>query len=217
MFKSILFAASLAIAALLPLSAGAQGKAPAPAKGVNYVELNPVQPVDTAGKVEVIEFFWYGCPHCYNLEPLIDPWMKKLQKDTVFKRVPAIFNEQWGVAGRVYYTLESLGEEERVRRQLFDAIHKENLKITDESAMLAWVGKHGIDGEKYKAAYRSFTVETKLRRAAQMTQSFHLSGVPTFAVQGKYIAGAEMNGERQQLLDVTDFLIAEARKQLPKK
>lgn len=219
MMKSVLFAVGLYVAtittAVFPLSAGAQGKAPA--KGVNYLELSPVQPVDSPGKVEVIEFFWYGCPHCYALEPLLDPWMKKLPKDTVFKRVPAVFNEQWGVAARVYYALESLGEEERVRRQLFDAIHKDNLKITDESAMAGWVGKHGIDAEKYKAAYRSFTVETRLRRAAQMTQTYRLSGVPTFAVQGKYLAGSEMNGDRQQLLDVTDYLIAESRKQLPKR
>lgn len=219
MLKSLLFAVSLAIATftatLMPQSAGAQGKAPA--KGVNYVELNPAQPIDSPGKVEVIEFFWYGCPHCYALEPLIEPWMKKLPRDTVFKRVPAVFNEQWGVAARVYYALETLGDEERVRRQLFDAIHKDNLKITDESAMAGWVGKHGINAEKYKAAYRSFTVETKLRRATQMTQTFRLSGVPTFAVQGKYLIGAELNNDRQQLLDVTDFLIAESRKQLPKK
>jgi len=216
MLKSLLVVASLSLAALLPATAGAQNAPKTPVKGTNYVELSPPQPVDTEGKVEVIEFFWYGCPHCYALEPLIEPWEKKLPKDAVFKRVPAVFNDQWGIAGKVYYTLDALGEETRLRRALFDAIHKEGLKITDESATTAWMAKHGIDAEKFKSTYNSFAVQSKLARAQQMTQSYRLSGVPTFVVQGKYLAGAEQNGDGQPLLDVTSYLVAEVDKQIGK-
>ena len=203
------FAVALLYAtAMLAGSALAQ----APAKGTNYIELNPPQPTESSGKIEVIEFFWYGCPHCYALEPLVEPWAKKLQKDVVFKQIPAVFNEQWGVAARVYFALDAIGEEARVRSALFDAIHKESLRITSESAVEEWLGKKGVSVEKYKAAYKSFGVESRVRRASQMTQAYKLDGVPTFAIQGRFVASASLNADRQQLLGVTDYLISEARK-----
>ena len=189
------------------------GFAQAPSKNVPYLELNPPQPTETQGKVEVLEFFWYGCPHCYALEPVLNPWIQKLPREVSFRRVPAIFNEQWGVAGRVFYALEAINEEARVHSALFDAIHKEGLRITDESAMAAWLGKHGVDLEKYKAAYRSFGVETKLKRAQQMTQAYRLDGVPTLAVQGRYVLSASMLNDRQELLNATDQAIQIAMKQ----
>lgn len=189
----------------------------APAKGVAYIELNPPQPTETAGKIEVIEFFWYGCPHCYALEPMMEPWAKKLPKEAVLKRVPAVFNEQWGVAARVYYALDAIGEEERLRASLFDAIHKEGLRITSESAVEAWLAKKGVSVEKYKSVYKSFGVESRLRRAMQMTQSYRIDGVPSFAVQGKYVVSASANPDRQQILSVTDYLVGEARREMTKK
>lgn len=188
-----------------------------PAKGTNYIELSPPQPTESSGKIEVIEFFWYGCPHCYALEPLVEPWSKKLQKDVVFKQVPAVFNDQWGVAARVYYALDAINEETRVRSALFDAIHKEGLRITSESAVEEWLGKKGVSVEKYKAAYKSFGVESRVRRASQMTQAYRLDGVPAFAVQGRYVASASLNNDRQQLLSVTDHLIGEVRKAAARK
>ena len=202
------------VIALLATAIALTGSALAqtPAKGTNYIELSPPQPTESSGKIEVIEFFWYGCPHCYALEPLVEPWAKKLPKDVVFKQVPAVFNDQWGVAARVYYALDAINEETRVRSALFDAIHKEGLRITSESAVEEWLGKKGVSVEKYKAAYKSFGVESRVRRASQMTQAYRLDGVPTFAVQGRYVASASLNGDRQQLLSVTDYLIGEARK-----
>ncbi|MBM3346585.1 MAG: thiol:disulfide interchange protein DsbA/DsbL [Betaproteobacteria bacterium] len=191
--------------------------AQAPANGTHYVELSPPQPTETSGKIEVIEFFWYGCPHCYALEPMLEPWVKKLPKDAVFKRVPAVFNEQWGIGARVFYALDAIGEEERVRAALFDAIHKENLRLTSESAMEEWLGKKGVSVEKYKAAYKSFGVESRLRRAMQMTQAYKIDGVPTFAVQGRYVISATLNNDRQRLLAVTEYLIGEARRSGAKK
>jgi thiol:disulfide interchange protein DsbA len=214
MMKRI-FLAAAGLLLVMGLATLPVAQAQAPVKP--YTELNPPQPTESAGKVEVIEFFWYGCPHCYALEPLIEPWMKKLPKDAVFRRVPAIFNEQWGVAARVYYALDALGEEERVRAALFDAIHKENLRITNESAMEEWLGKKGVNVEKYKAVYKSFAVETRMRRAAQMTQAYKIDGVPAFAVEGRYIVTASQINDRNRLLAVTDSLIAEARKNQAKK
>ena len=214
---NLLRAAGLILVAALSLSAlpvNAQAQAP---KTAPYIELTPPQPTESGDKVEVIEFFWYGCPHCYAFEPVLEPWSKKLSKDVVFRRVPAIFNDQWGVAARVFYALEAIGEQERLHRALFDAIHKDNLRITDESAMAAWLGKQKVDVEKYKAAYRSFTVETKLKRALQMTQAYRMDGVPALAVQGRYVLTAGMINDRQELLRATDIVIAEAIKRLPKK
>lgn len=207
---SLLRALVLFVAAALPSAAFAQS-------GKTYLELNPPQPTESAGKVEVIEFFWYGCPHCFALEPLLEPWTKKLPKEVVFRRVPAVFNEQWGVAARVYYALEAIGEQPRLHQALFNAIHKENLRITDESAVQKWLAKQGGDVNKYKAAYRSFGVETKLRRAMQMSQSYRLDGVPALAVQGRYVVSAGMINDRQELLRAADRLIIQSIKQLPRK
>ena len=187
--------------------------AQAPGKKVPYMEINPPQPTEAQGKVEVIEFFWYGCPHCYALEPVLNPWVKKLPKEASFRRVPAIFNEQWGVAARVFYTLEAIDEDARMHSPLFDAIHKENLRITDETAMTTWLAKKGVDVEKYKAAYRSFGVETKLKRALQMTQAYRIDGVPALAIQGRYVLSASMINDRQELLNATDQVIRSVMQQ----
>ena len=189
-----------------------------PVEGVNFIRLAKPAPVAVpAGKVEVVEFFWYGCPHCNALEPALEPWIKKLPADVVFRRVPVAFGAVHEAHQRLFYTLEAIGEQERLHRALFDAIHKDNLRITDESAMATWLGKQKVDVEKYKAAYRSFTVETKLKRALQMTQAYRMDGVPALAVQGRYVLTASMINDRQELLRATDIVIAEAIKRLPKK
>jgi thiol:disulfide interchange protein DsbA len=205
--------ACLALTGLCLFAAGARSADPQP--NVNYGVLSQPQPVDADGRVEVIEFFWYNCPHCYALEPLIGPWSKKLSKDTQFKRVPAIFNDQWALAGRAYYALEAIGEVERLHRALFDAIHKDGLSITNEKAVAEWMGNHGVDAAKFSAAYRSFAVESKLKRALQLTEAYQFKGVPTLAVQGKYIVVAGEHGASQaEMLSITDYLIGRARKEL---
>jgi len=186
-----------------------------PSEGKDYVELRPPQATDSSGKIEVLEFFWYRCAHCYSLEPLLGTWVKSLRKDVQFKRVPVIMGFSFDnstVDARIFYTLEAMGEVERVHRALFDAIHQQGgvrLKGDTYAKWVAdWLAKQGVDMNKYDTAFRSFTVETKLRRAAQLTQVYKLDGVPALAVQGRYIIGASAN-----MLNVTDFLIGEARKQ----
>jgi len=184
-----------------------------PAAGVEYRELSPAQPTDTPGKIEVIEFFWYGCPHCYNFEPVIEPWVKKLPKDVHFRRIPAMFNDEWAKGGRAYYALEAIGELERLHKALFDAVHTgSKLRVADEAALTEWLGKQSVDTKKFAAAYRSFSVEGKLKRAAQLTQAYKIEGVPAMAVNGNYVVITDNIKSFEQLLAVTNYLVEQSRK-----
>ena len=184
-----------------------------PAQGTDYQELSPPQATDAPGKLEVIEFFWYGCPHCYNFEPVLDPWIKKLPKDTQFRRVPAIFSDEWAKGARAYYALDAIGEEQRVHKALFDAVHQsERLNVANEAALTEWLGKHGVDTKKFAAAYGSFSVESKIKRAAQLTQAYKIDGVPAMAVNGKYVISASAANTRERMLTITDYLLDRSRK-----
>jgi len=185
-----------------------------PTAGVEYREISTPQPTDTAGKIEALEFFSYLCPHCYNLEPLLDPWVKKLPKDAQFRRVPAMFNNDYAQAARAYYALEAIGEAQRLHRPLFDAVQQRaKLKITDEAALTAWMGRQGVDTKTFAAAYRSFSVEGKLKRAAQLTQAYKIDGVPSMAVNGKYVVITDNIKSLEQLLGISDYLIERSRKE----
>ena len=184
-----------------------------PTAGVEYRELAAAQPADNPGKIEVLEFFWYGCPHCYTFEPVLAPWVKKLPKDTHFRRLPAMFNEEYARGARAYYALEAIGEAERVHKALFDAVHTgSRLRVADEAALTEWLGKQGVDTKKFAAAYRSFSVEGKLKRAAQLTQAYKIDGVPSMAVNGRYVVNTDNIKSFEQLLSVTDYLIEQSRK-----
>ena len=191
----------------------------APAEGTDYIELKPPQSVDSPGKIEVIEFFWYRCPHCYALEPDLEAWVKRLPRDVQFKRVPGILNEDWAIDARIFYTLEAIGEVDRVHRQLFDVIHQQGGVRLHGDAFAKWIAdwlaKQKVDMAKYDAAFRSFTVESRLRRAAQMASSYRLDGVPAMSVQGRYLVLASTS--QKAMLVTADFLIGEARKQIARK
>jgi thiol:disulfide interchange protein DsbA len=185
-----------------------------PVEGVDYLELKPPQSSESSGKIEVIEFFWYRCSHCYSLEPDLESWVKRLPRDVQFRRMPGILNDDWGIDARIFYTLETLGEIERLHRPLFDAIHQQGGVRLHGDAFAKWVAdwlaKQKVDMAKYDAAFRSFTVESKLRRAVQMGRGYRLEGVPTLTVQGRYLVIASTS--RRAMLATTDFLIGEARK-----
>lgn len=198
---------------LLAFASFAQG---APVEGTDYVELKPPQAVETPGKVEVIEFFWYRCPHCYALEPDLEAWVKRLPRDVQFRRVPGILNEEWAVDARIFYALEAIGEVERVHRALFNAIHQQGGVRLHGDVFAKWVAdwlaKQKVDMAKYDAALHSFSVESKLRRAALMASAYRLDGVPALTVQGRYLVMASTS--QKAMLATADFLIGEARKQL---
>jgi thiol:disulfide interchange protein DsbA len=202
----MIFRKSLALtAALFALAFGAWAQAP-------YATLNPPQPPDGGGKIEVIEFFWYGCPHCYTLEPEVAAWVKRAPKDIVFKRVPAVPSEAWGEGAKIYYTLEAMGLLEQHHQKVFDAMHKDNVNLQNKRLREEWLQKSGIDVAKYNETEKSFTVASKLARARQMTQSYKVDGVPRIIVNGKYYTSGEQAGGHQRVFPVVDQLVEMSRR-----
>ena len=188
-----------------------------PKSGADYSELKAVQPVEAKGKIEVVEFFWYRCPHCYSLEPMLEPWVKKLPPDVQFRRIPAVLSDSWAIDAGFFYTFEALGVLDKVHRAFFDAIHKDRLVITNETAVTEWLKKHGIDRKKFDETYKSFGVQAKIKRAGQLSAAYQLEGVPMLAVQGKYTVSAEQGGSQAGMLATTDYLVDMARKGAGKK
>ena len=199
---------SFLLAALLvaPAIAAAQPK-------YEYTELKPPQPVETDGKkIDVVEFFWYGCIHCYNLEPAIESWSKKLPPDVQFRRIPAIFNARWAHDAAIFYAFEALGVLDKVHRPFFDAIHKDHLRTDDPQALDDWLQKHGIDPKKFNETLKSFGVQSKTRRAAQLTGAYKIDGTPAMAVQGRYTVSADQGRTREGMLQAVDQVVDMVRK-----
>jgi protein dithiol oxidoreductase (disulfide-forming) len=205
--------ASLALAAAPVFG---QGK---PQLDKDYRLVSPPLPLESKTKVEVIEFFWYGCPHCYAFEPVIEPWIKKLPTDVMFHRIPAAFSESWVPHARLYYSLEVLGETERLHRLIFDTIHRDHQVLATEATIADFLEKNGVDRKKFTDAYNSFSVQSKFQRSIQLQTAYKIDGVPTMGIDGHYVTAATMVGDSHQaVLPVVDYLIAEARKlhKLPK-
>jgi thiol:disulfide interchange protein DsbA len=199
--------AALAASALpFPLSLRAQQR--------DYTTLTVSLPVENPAKVEVAEFFWYGCIHCYNLEPALEAWVPKLPADTYFRRIPAMFNERWALDGTIFYTFEALGLLPKLHRPFFDAIHKDRLRTDNAAALNEWLGKNGVDPKKFEATMKSFAVQSKVKRAIQLTGGSHIDGTPALMVQGRYTISAEQGGTHDGLLAAADRLIPIARKSL---
>jgi thiol:disulfide interchange protein DsbA len=194
-----------AVVLALPLAATGQA--------FQYGKIDPPQPVESGNKIEVIEFFWYGCIHCYNLEPHIEAWLKKLPPDVEFRRVPAVFSPRWGHDAAIYYTLESMGLLEKLHRPLFDAIHKSSLRTDNEAALSEWLQKNGVDPKKFMDTMKSFGVQSKTRRAVQQTVAYKIDGTPAMAVAGRYTVSAEQGRTQQGMLEAVDKLVAMARKE----
>lgn len=184
----------------------------APAQQRGYTELNPPLQVETQGKIEVLEFFWYGCIHCYNLEPVLEPWLKKLPPEAVFRRVPAVFNPRWGHDATIYYTFEALGVLDRLHRPFFDAIHRDRLRTDDPKALAEWLQKQGLDPKKFTETMSSFGVQSKMRRAVAMTAAYKVDGTPAMAVNGRYTISAEQNPSREAMLATVSSLVDQLRK-----
>jgi len=198
---------ALLTAALLALPLGAAGQQ------FSYTEVKPPLPVESKGKIEVIEFFWYGCIHCYNLEPYIESWEKKLPSDVEFRRVPAVFNPRWAYDAAIFYTIEAMGLFDKLHRPLYDAIHKERLRTDNAQAMGEWLQKRGVDPKKFNDTLKSFGVQSKTRRATQLTVAYKIDGTPAMAVNGRYTVSAEQGRTQQGLLKAVDGLVEMARKQ----
>ena len=185
------------------------------AEGKQYTRLQMPQPTEPNGKVEVIEFFWYGCSHCAKLEPLLKPWAKQLPADVSFKKVPAILGDSWAPGARLYYTLEAMGLLDQLNDAAFDAMINQRINLGNENILLDWVVKKGVDRKAFADTYKSFTVETKVRKAIEMTQEYGFSGVPAIVVGGKYSPGPELHSHGE-MLQVADILITKNRAELKK-
>jgi thiol:disulfide interchange protein DsbA len=192
---------------LLALSASASASIVA---GHDYVALDVPQKPDGNGKIEVIEFFSWGCPHCYTFNPLLAQWLAKLPKDATFKRVPVgLGHPEWDVLSRAYYALQSTGDAARLDSQIFEAIHRDHVALFDEQSITTWVGKHGVDLAQFKAAFHSFGVNTSLDQSERTVVGYRIDGVPTLAVGGRYTVVSRV--DQKQMLPVADELIAKVR------
>ena len=205
------------LVALALAACGGARLAHAQQPGVNYTVLKPEQPVSAPGKIEVLEFFWYGCIHCYNLEPELDTWLRKLSADVQFRRVPAIFNPRWAHDAAIYFSLEAMGVLEKLHRPLFDAIHVERLRTDDARALNGWLHKQGVDAKRFEEVIKSFGVQSKVRQAQQLTVAYRIDGTPAMAVHGRYTVSPEQGGSQRGILSVVDHLVALTRKSLPAK
>lgn len=176
--------------------------------GIDYAVLSPAQRTGVKpGQVEVLEFFWYRCPHCYNIEPEVQTWENKLPKNVVFKRVPGILSDAWSPLARAYYALEALDMTDKLHADVFKAIHAQGIDLNTPETFFDWAATKGVDRKKLIAAYNSFGVNSKVMRAKQMTQAYKLTGVPAFAVNGKYTTSAYMTGSHAKLFEALDELV----------
>ena len=181
-------------------------------EGFDYRVLPIAQPIDAKGKVEVIEFFWYGCPHCYEFEPELKGWIKRQNKDVVFKKVPIAFREELMPHSQLFYALEALGKGDTLNDKVMFAMHRENKRLLNENEIADWVAAQGVDRNAFLAAYRSFAVLSKARAANQLGNTYRIDGVPTVAVQGKYITSPSIAGSRAKAVNIMDFLVNKVRK-----
>lgn len=209
-FSRVLTAGALAASGLAAWPALAQGKKPE--NGTDYLTLDKAAAVDTpAGKVEVLEFFWYSCPHCNQFEPAFEQWAKNAAKDVVVRRVPVAFREDFVPQQRLYYTLEAMNLVEKMHIRVFTAIHGEKQMLNTDAAVLAWADKQGIDKAKFEQTYKSFGVATKAKRAVQLQNDFKIEGVPSLGVAGRFYIDGTLAGSMPRALQVADALIAQTR------
>jgi len=198
--------------ASLPLAAAAQSAALE--EGSQYVRLKNPQPVESGKKIEVIEFFSYGCPHCGDLEPILQGWFKTMPADVQFRRVPVMYQDRWVPLAKIYYTLDALGEEARLSPEVFTAVHAGGLSLWQEKTFFDWAASHGLDRKKVEDMYNSFGIAGKVNRARAIAQTYQIQSVPTIVVDGKFVSNKVSS--HRAMPAVIDALVAKARAERPK-
>ena len=198
----------------LPLAADAQGPvAIKPVEGKDYLSLDKRVPADVgAGKIELIEFFWYSCPHCNAFEPQFVAWKKAAPKDVVVQRVPVRFRDDFEPQQRAYYVFESLNLVDAMHGKLFHAIHTERQSLNSPQALAAWADKNGLPEKKFLETYNSFGVASKARRATQLQDAFKVQGVPALGVAGRFYTDGSLTQTMDRALQVAEYLIGEVRR-----
>jgi thiol:disulfide interchange protein DsbA len=208
--RILLSAAVLSLAISFSGLSGAQS--PKIEEGFDYRILPTPQPLESKGKVEVIEFFWYGCPHCYDFEPELNAWLKRQPKDVIFRKVPVAFRDDFMPHSQLFYALEAMGKGDALNDKVMYAMHKENKRLMTENEIADWAASQGIDRNTFLATYRSFAVVSKARAARQMADAYRIDGVPTVVMQGRYVTSPSIAGTKAKAISVMEHLEQKIRK-----
>ncbi|CAN7167198.1 thiol:disulfide interchange protein DsbA/DsbL [Caballeronia sp. LjRoot34] len=210
LFRALALSIGLAAGTLGAMNA-AHASPAAPVAGTDYTVLQTAQPVDAQGKIEVIEFMWYGCPHCNEFDPYLEAWVKKQGPDVAFRRVPVAFRDDFIPHSKMYHALDALGLADKLTPAVFNEIHvKKNYLLTPE-AQATFLATQGVDKKKYMDAYNSFSTQSDLQRDNKLLQDYKIDGVPTIAVQGKYETGPATTNSLPGTIQVLDFLVSQVR------
>ncbi len=207
---SIAAASTLALGQVLLPPAHAQ--AAKPEAGADYLVLDKKAPVEApAGKIEVVEFFWYNCPHCNAFEPTLEAWIGRLGKDVVVRRVPVGFRDEFVPQQRLFYSLEAMNELGKLHARVFSAIHAEKQQLTRGDAIAEWVAKQGVDKTKFMEQFNSFSIATKATKATQLQNTYKVEGVPAMGVAGRFYTDGTLAKNMPRALQIVDYLVAEVR------
>jgi len=205
-------------AAAVFLSSLAGGAAAQPVAGRDYRPISPPQPTDSGAKVEVLEFFWYGCPHCNTLQPSLRAWLKNKPADVEFKRVPAVFQDSWVPLTKAFYAIDAMGLTDKLHHDVFAAIHEQKARLQEPKVLFDWVAGKGVDKQKFIDTYNSFAVQGRAQRSIDLTRNYDIPGTPALTIDGKYLTAPSMTLKPDRSIDydrffqVVDQLIALARK-----
>jgi thiol:disulfide interchange protein DsbA len=180
-------------------------------EGKDYRLVPTPQPVANPAKIEVLEFFWYACPHCNDVQPALRKWKATMAKDVEFRVMPAVFRANWEPLAKTYYALEAMGIESRLRDKIFQAIHADQINLSDEKILMDWMAKQGVDRQKFADAYNAFAMQSKIARSRQAGRDYDIHGTPTLVVDGKYITSPAMVGGNDAVIPVLNELIEKAR------
>ena len=181
-------------------------------EGIEYNKLAKQQTTVSGNKIEVLEFFWYGCPHCYQFEPTLSKWRKSKPDNVSFIRIPAPLNPNWMVHTKAYYALQLMGKGEEFHEDMFKAMHEKKMRLNTLDAIADFLATKGVDNKTFKDSFGSFAVEMRARKAMQLSRNYKLNGVPLLAVNGKYTVSASQAGGYKQMIDITNHLIAKETK-----
>jgi thiol:disulfide interchange protein DsbA len=214
LFATFLRRATWLLALVVSVSAHAQLT-----PGKDYRVINPAQPTDSGKRIEVLEFFYYGCPHCNALQPPLRVWLKQKPADVEFRRVPAVFENSWLPLTFAYYALDAMGLADKLHYDVFAALHEQRIRLSDQNILFDWVAKHGVEREKFAEVYNSFGVKNRGMRSIELTRIYDISGTPALTVDGKYLVSPSMilrpdnTVDYQRYFVVLDQVIAMARKE----
>jgi len=178
---------------------------------VDYEVLDQAQPTSNSDKIEVLEFFWYGCPHCYQFEPHLQRWKSKLSKDVEFIKIPAVFRPEWEIHARAYYTAQRLNVEDKISSAIFTAMHEQRLPMNNEAQLAQLFKQNGVSEADFQRTFKSFPVDHKVRRAKSIHRQYGVNSVPNMIVNGKYRTNASLVGNNTTVLKVVDYLIERER------